>query len=453
MVTNNSSNGNQLLKTTDSPTFDHALITTPTASSAVKGAASSTDNALARFDSTSGGLIQNSELLVADTTGEITRATVGADLILDGNTIYNSDNQLTASDFPNATTLYGWNMDSTTDTAANSAYAGTKFGTDKDLTLLAQKLTASNDVLGNSKYNTIIAGGYLQSTDTVFNVANTADTDDFMVGGWVYIPDNTPAANVFLFSNTSDGGSHGWSIVLLTTGALEAYLYGATSPGCFSSVSAVGWKHIIYTREVGVGASLYINGVKVGSSTDVTVGTTQSKFQLGGYNGANSLPEAGTRYDECFFKKGVLPTNLDDVVKGIYARSAKKFAVKDANTNVFIPELNVASSVWTPSCIAGTNVPTVTGMPGQWSRSGNILTGSFQAIVDPTSAATPSQFTFLLPISCSATPTSLTGVAVGDILAQNGGVYPVSATQGAVYFTSTSAAAKTFYVMFQYAIN
>lgn len=41
----------------------------------VQGPASSTDNAVARFDSTTGKIVQNSALIVADTTGEATYAT------------------------------------------------------------------------------------------------------------------------------------------------------------------------------------------------------------------------------------------------------------------------------------------------------------------------------------------------------------------------------------------
>jgi hypothetical protein len=56
----------QGIRTTDGPTFDHVHLTTPTPSSAVKGAASSTDNAIVRWDSTSGGLIQNSAVTSGD---------------------------------------------------------------------------------------------------------------------------------------------------------------------------------------------------------------------------------------------------------------------------------------------------------------------------------------------------------------------------------------------------
>jgi hypothetical protein len=246
-----------------------------------------------------------------------------------------TDQQLKAADFPNATTLYGWNMDSGTDTAATGAYAGTKFGTEKDLTLKAQKLTASNDVLGTSRYNTIIAGGYFQSTDAVFDVANTADTDDFMVGGWVYFPSITPV-QYMIFSNRG-AATNGWWVYLNASGELRSGFDLAVDINMpFYRIRTIGWYHIVFAREVGVALKLYVNGVLCNAIADANIGTTQGYFQLGGYTGANATPEAGVRYDECFFKKGVLPTNIDDVVRQLYARSAKKFAVKDANGSVNI---------------------------------------------------------------------------------------------------------------------
>lgn len=387
------------------------------------------------------------------------KVTVGSDngdnVTVLGNTVIDPDNQLTSSDFPNATTLYGWNMDSTTDTAATGAYAGTKFGTAKDLTIMAQKLTAANDVLGNSKYNTIIAGGYLQSTDIVFNVANTADTDDFMVGGWVYIPDATPAAWEVLFSNSGSADLDGWYVELDTNSTLKAAINLAADVSTSKYIlQTIGWYHIVYTREVGVVQKLYVNGVLVGTGADDTIGTTQSKFQLGGFNGATALPEAGTRYDEFFFKKGILPTNLNDVVKGIYARSAKKFAVKDANTNVWVPELNIASGVYTPTLPSGTtNVAASTAFPISWSRIGNVVTCQLKLTCDPTAAApTTTELYFTLPIACTTTP-AVYGCALDAIYGQRAAIIAVNATTAEIYYSATNVNSTNFYGTFQYVIN
>ena len=258
-------------------------------------------------------------------------------IVLDGDTILTNNKQLVAADFPASTVTALYNVDN-----AASGDLTDVSGNGYTLTLKAGTVASGNDVLGVPRKNQSDASVYWQSTNAAFNVANTADTDDFMVGGWVYIPNETPSTLVALFSN--EGAAHnGWSVRLGTTGLLYAMEDLVTTLNTTSyAVPSAGWYHILYARDATTSQKLYVNGKLVGSGTDAgTMGTTQSKFQLGGFNGATSLPGVGTRYDECFFKKGALPTNLDDVVSQIYARSAKKFAVKDANTNIFIPEVAI----------------------------------------------------------------------------------------------------------------
>jgi hypothetical protein len=245
---------------------------------------------------------------------------------INGSTIIKNDLQLTGSTadgFPNTTTTYIWNIDSASSENQTDVVGG------KVLTVVAGELESATDVLGNTKFCKWSDGDtYLQSTDEAFNVANTADTDDFMVGGWVYIPDTTPATTETLFSNQG-AANNGWRIEWTSTNLLY-FTFDLATDVYFSmqAPTTAGWHHIVFAREVGVGVKGYINGILSGSGADATIGTTQSKFQLGGFNGTTRLPEDGTCYDEVFFRKGVLPTNLDDVVRNIYARSAKKFAVK-----------------------------------------------------------------------------------------------------------------------------
>lgn len=271
-------------------------------------------------------------------TDTITESTVNAGVTVQSNKIISNSSQLTSADittiFGNTTTTYVWNIDSA------SSESQTDIIGSKALTVVAGELESANDVLGNAKFCKWSDGDtYLQSTDAVFNVANTADTDDFIVGGWVYIPDYTPAATVDLFSNSGDGGiANGFLVIITTAGRLRTYLVGASAVNTNIALSSTGWHHILFAREVGVGTKTYLNGQLVATTADITIGTTQSKFQLGGRNGATNLPEDDTRYDEVIFRKGVLPTNLDDCVRELYARSAKKFAVKDANNTVLIPQ-------------------------------------------------------------------------------------------------------------------
>lgn len=327
--------------------------------------------------------------------------TAGAALPIQKNSIIASDVQLTGSTadgFPNTTTTYIWNFDSDSSENQTDVVGG------KVLTVVAGELESATDVLGNTKFCKWSDGDtYLQSTDAAFNVENAEDTDDFMVGGWVYIPDTTPAARVALFSNKGAGTLHGYGVDLGTTGLLSGNI-GTASGFLYTGetqIPAIGWYHIVYTREVGVGRNLFVNGVLVVTGADGTIGATQSKFQLGGENGANSLPEDGTLYDEVFFRKGVLPTNLDDVVRNIYARSAKKFAVKAQDNSVMLQPPTLASGTYMPTLTNGTNVASSTAYRVAWLRVGNVITVGLRFEIDPTSASTASELAISLPIAGS----------------------------------------------------
>ena len=94
------------------------------------GAASSTDNAIARFDSTTGKIIQNSAVTIDDTTGDIVgTATQG---------VFNTVST-TVNAFGAATTL---NLGAATGTATVS-----------NTTLAAKAITASNNFGGNRHFN------------------------------------------------------------------------------------------------------------------------------------------------------------------------------------------------------------------------------------------------------------------------------------------------------------
>ena len=250
-----------------------------------------------------------------------------------GGKFFENDVQLTGSTadgFPNTTTTYIWNFDGSAD-GDQTDVVGSKVLTRAG----ANALTAANDVLGVSRYNACGADTELTSTDTVFNIANTADTDDFIAGGWFYLP-SLPGSGNALMGNTSAATSHGWYFELTATGLLSMYSTGAVAPQTILPAGA-GWYHIVGAREVGVAHYLFVNGVLVSTSADTTYGLTQTKFQVSGINhSTNSVCNTGTRFDEIFFRKGVLPTNLSDVIRNIYARSAKKFAVKDQSANVKI---------------------------------------------------------------------------------------------------------------------
>ena len=100
----------------------------------VAGASSSTDNAVARFDGTSGQLIQNSAVLIADTTGDITggkyngltiTTSTGTLTVANGKTL-TASNTLTLTGTDGTTAAFG---------AGLTIAAGKTFGVNNSLTL------------------------------------------------------------------------------------------------------------------------------------------------------------------------------------------------------------------------------------------------------------------------------------------------------------------------------
>jgi len=378
-------------------------------------------------------------------------------MLLAGNRAFINDVQLTGSTddgFPNTTTTYIWNFDSGAD-GNQTDVVGSKVLTRAG----ANALTASNDVLGVSRYNTCGADTELTSTDTAFNIANTADTDDFILGGWFYIPDMTPAANVVLGGNTTDLADHGYALYIATDGILRTALLGATDQRILHDMTnaTIGWYHIVFAREVGVAQYLFVNGNLVGKGSDATIGTTQTKFQFSGYNHSNSnVCESGTRLDEIFFRKGVLPTNLSDVIRNIYSRSAKKFAVKDQAGNVMIEPPVVSSGTYLPiyTAVGGGNVDSCTPSNSNWIRVGDLVSVTGTCAVDFTAAATQSYFQLSLPITSAMTDDSLAD-ASGTACTSAGSTGYVYARNGSIRIEMTSATngAETMSVSYSYILK
>ena len=422
------------------------------------GPVTSTDNAIARYDGTTGMFVQNSELLVADTTGEITRATVGADLILDGNTIFNPDLQLVAADFPNATTLYGQNMDSASADAVAGNYTGGTFGTAKTFVVRGAELTAAADVLGDTSHYCVFGGSaYLECTDATIIAA----TGTFSVPIWVYQANWATTAADGIVSCTSANMQNGWEMKLTTTEDLTVCTYKANATAVMTLTASTaglsaGWHHICWVHTNVASDKLYIDGNLVASAADTTNDYVAGGLELclGASNNHTALLTG--RLDEFALHSATALTA--DQVKAIYARSAKKFAVKDANTNVFIPELNVASGVYTPMLTAQANCDgTPTMYPAIWARNGDKITVFFRVNINPTTATgTDTYITFTLPIACATTPTlygSASGNSPAGVAYQAAIIYPASATELYLNFNAMNVTSSDFRGSFSYVLN
>jgi len=391
------------------------------------GPSSSTDNAVARYDSTTGTVLQDSGNIVEDNSNF---------------TMMNNSSQLVAADFPNAATLSIYNCDNVASGDLLDVGGGSL-----TLTLTAGTVAPGNDCLGISRKNQSDGSVYWKSTSAVFDLSGS-----FSLGGKFLLPSWTPASAVTLISNASSATA-GFRVDVSTAGNLIVY-ENATTPFGAAGVSVAGldatkFHEISILRTVAGSIVVKIDGNIVATAATGTI-TAKQLFQVFGYNGATTLPLTGTRVDEVWVHIGTVET--DDQEKIIYARSAKKFAVKDANTNVYIPELNVASGVYTPCYVSNSNVASYTIRPSIWTRTGNVVTCSIDMDITPTNAPSAFALYFTLPIACTSTPTPIGVFATGS-LPQCGRFRSSDATS--IYLTAADAVttAATYGGTFQYVLN
>lgn len=179
----------------------------------VVGPASATDNAVVRFDGTTGKLVQNSAVTIADTTGDITGGAY---------------NKVTIT--PPATSATVTIADGKTFTANNSI---TLAGTDST-TMTFPGASASIGYL-NIPYTTDKTSSYQLATTDVGKVIGVG------TGGSITIPDSTFAAGdaVLVFNNTT--GS-----ITITCSITTAYIAGTDSDKATVSLATRGVANILF---------------------------------------------------------------------------------------------------------------------------------------------------------------------------------------------------------------
>lgn len=192
---------------------DFVKIASSTATGDVAGPASATDNAIARFDGTTGKLIQNSAVTVADTTGDITGGKY---------------NKVTITAPATGSTLTI--ADGKTLTANNSlTFAGT------DSTTMTFPSASSSIGYLNIPYATDKTAAYTLATGDVGKVIGVG------TGGSIEIPDSTFAAGdaVLIFNNTT--GS-----ITITCTITTAYIAGTDADKATVSLATRGVANILF---------------------------------------------------------------------------------------------------------------------------------------------------------------------------------------------------------------
>ena len=222
----------------------------------------------------------------------------------------------------NTTTLYGWQAPS-----SNTNWTAA-FGS-KDLTL-AGTLTAANDHLGNSKFDSFNGTTtYLSSTDAAFNFTGT-----FSFGVWVYRADWNAAVNNMILSR-HNGSTQGWYLYY-TSGVLKiAVNSDVLQTSVNVSTLAAGWHYIVGVRtDTGSNTgttSLYIDGLLLGKSSVCTDITAAGNFEVGSF--ATISKFAGYIQDIVVHNATAW---TPEQVKQLYARGSRRKATLNPDNTVDI---------------------------------------------------------------------------------------------------------------------
>lgn len=256
----------------------------------------------------------------------IANKTAGINLPVGDNYIIDSNVQLTGSTadgFTDTTGLTIWQFPT-----GASGNPTTVVGT--ETMVLTGALTQSNDVLGTSRYNTFDGtNDWLICTDA--NFANMTNT--FSYGVWFKKTNWSEAVTDTLGARCDDdNATNGWLFYRNSSGLL--ILYANSSVVCSVDIRGLSVDHhyFSFTWSAGNVGTIYIDGVAVASGTGTI--TAGGKFMIGATRYGSPTYKASGIFGEVFIDVNTCLT--PDQIRNIYARSAKRFATKDANSNVNI---------------------------------------------------------------------------------------------------------------------
>jgi hypothetical protein len=350
------------------------LSTTGGGTGDVVGPASATDNAVARFDLATGKLIQNSVVLIADTTGVISGtqgvtfsgATSGTTALVP--TAVAGTTTLT---LPAATdTLVGL---ATTDTLTNKTLTSPKINENVVLTTTATKLnylTSATGTTGTTSTNVVFSTSPVLTTPTVATTINPSSNDGAALGA-----SGTAWSDLFL----ATGGVINWNAgdVTITHGLNDLQFAGAAEYG-FTGGNVIA----------------YGAGVIGGSFLGVydTNGTHQLRFSAGSDLTANrTLTFTTGDSDRTFTLSGNLTVESASLVN--------QDLTTDASPQFTAIELGAASDTTLARVSAG--VVSIEGVNIMTVGANQTATGQnkFNNIIDVNNAITASANAATVPVT------------------------------------------------------
>lgn len=408
-------------------TFDGTTLNIPQYSGGggggdVTGPASSTDNAIARFDGTTGKIIQNSAVTIADTSGNITGGTYNGNTIGSGSTSgTNTGDQtitltgdVTGSGTGSFATAIGTGVIVNADVNASAAVDLTKLAA----TTASRALVSDGSGFITPATTTATEIGYVNgvtsSIQTQLNakgagtVTSVSVTTANGVSGSVATATTTPAITLTLgaITPTSVNGTTSTELGYVSgvTSAIQTQLNGKQATGNYitaltGDVTASGpgsAASTLATVNSNVGsftnASITVNGkgliTAASSGTAVTPGGSTTQLQYNNAGAFGGISGATTNGTNTTFGSGNLLATLPQITTGITDANANRIVgftpTASANTYVNITNGNSAAPV---IGVAGTstNLAMASGGSGTLSLAGG--NGYFIISGDATSSA------------------------------------------------------------------
>jgi hypothetical protein len=472
----------------DDGTSGQALITdgsgvlswSSAASGDVYGPASATDNAVARYDGTTGKIIQNSSVTIADdgatviaanstTDGlRITQTGTGNALLVEdsanpdaspfvidnaGNEVVGYTSALTVSSFTPALQIHGTvpskgslslnSWQSGTDVAANLIFSRGDNGSINDYTLVG-----SGDSLGNVRFYGADGIAMVEAAKITAAVDGTPGTND-MPGRLVFSTTADGASSPTERMRINSAGAIGIGAVAQNASTVFIQRNGsgnATAHGIRQVVEVQSDVTSVYYGNLTTlstqAASFTVNNVRYYQATQGTFGAGSTVNNQYGFFAESTLTGATNNYG--FYSAIASGTGRYNFYANGTALNYFNGGVEIGRTAVTAPAAtdgNVFSGTYTPTYTNVANVSASTSTSCQYMRVGNTVTVSGQITITPTASATLTSIRVSLPIAsnfaftrqCAGTFSAIAGTS-----ATNAGRVQADATNDDALFDIVS---------------